>query len=70
MSKNPVLHGRCKYIDVRYHFLKDLIKNEVIELDYCRSEDHIADILTKPLKLAAFSKIRKLLGVCTLVNSI
>ena len=66
LSKNPVLHGRCKHIDVRYHFLRDLTKNEVIDLVYCRSEDQVADIFTKPLKLASFFKLRKSLGVCKL----
>ncbi|CAL8991481.1 unnamed protein product [Prunus brigantina] len=64
-SKNPVLHGRSKHIDVHYHFLRDLTKGETIDLIYCRSEDQVADILTKPLKLPAFSKLRKLLGVCS-----
>ncbi|CAL2235242.1 unnamed protein product [Prunus armeniaca] len=64
LSKNPVLHGRSKHIDVRYHFLHDLTKDETIDLIYCISEDQVADILTKPLKLPAFSKLRKLLGVC------
>ena len=66
LSKNPVLHGRCKHIDVRYHFLRDLTKNEVIDLVYCRSEDQVVDIFTKPLKLASFLKLRKSLGVCKL----
>ncbi|KAH9735190.1 hypothetical protein KPL71_017659 [Citrus sinensis] len=66
LSKNPVLHGKCKHIDVRYHFLRDLTKNEVIDLVYCRSEDQVADIFTKPLKLASFFKLRKSLGVCKL----
>ncbi|KAH9799278.1 hypothetical protein KPL71_000300 [Citrus sinensis] len=66
LSKNPVLHGRCKHIDVRYHFLRDLTKNEVIDLVYCRSEDQVDDIFTKPLKLASFFKLRKSLGVCKL----
>lgn len=70
LSKNPVLHGRCKHIDVRYHFLRDLTKDEVIDLIFCRSEDQVADIFTKPLKLAGFLKLRKLLGVCTLEDSI
>jgi len=26
LSKNPIIHGRCKHIDVRYHFLRDLTK--------------------------------------------
>lgn len=65
LSKNPVLHGRSKHIDVKYHFLRDLTNDGVINHTYCRSEDQIADILTKPLKSPAFQKLRKLLGVCT-----
>ncbi|KAL6323292.1 hypothetical protein AAG906_029299 [Vitis piasezkii] len=48
LSKNLVLHGRSKHIDVRYHFLRDLCKDGVIDLVFCKSEDQIADILTKP----------------------
>ncbi|GKV28920.1 hypothetical protein SLEP1_g37906 [Rubroshorea leprosula] len=54
LSKNPILHGRCKHIDVRNYFLRDLVKEGVIDLVYCRSEDQLADIFTKPLKLSAF----------------
>ncbi|KAJ7971778.1 Retrovirus-related Pol polyprotein from transposon TNT 1-94 [Quillaja saponaria] len=63
LSKNPVLHGQSKHIDVKFHFLRDLTKERVIDLIYCRSEDQVADIFTKPLKVAAFQKLRKLLGV-------
>ncbi|KAK2968675.1 hypothetical protein RJ640_001578 [Escallonia rubra] len=66
LSKNPVLHGRSKHIDVKVHFLRDLTKEGVIDLIYCRNEDQVADIFTKPLKKAAFQKLRKLLGVGTL----
>ncbi|CAM8981023.1 unnamed protein product [Rhodiola kirilowii] len=63
LSKNPVLHGRSKHIDVRYHFLRDLTKDGIVELMHCKSEDQIADILTKPLKIATFVKLRGLLGM-------
>ncbi|XP_031287932.1 secreted RxLR effector protein 161-like [Pistacia vera] len=39
LSKNPVLHSRSKHIDVKYHFLRDLTNDGVINLIYCRSED-------------------------------
>lgn len=58
------MHGRCKHIDVRYHFLRDLTKDGVVELVHCSTENQIADILTKPLKLDSFSKLRARLGVC------
>ncbi|KAL5564205.1 hypothetical protein UlMin_027369 [Ulmus minor] len=66
LSKNHVLHGRSKHIDVKFHFLRDLTKAGTIELIYCRSEDQLADIFTKPLKFPSFMKLRKLLGVCML----
>lgn len=64
LSKNHVLHGRSKHIYVKFHFLRDLTEKGVIDLIYCRSEDQVADILTRPLKLHVFQKLRKLLGVC------
>ncbi|CAL9007313.1 unnamed protein product [Prunus brigantina] len=65
LSRNPVMHGRSKHIDVRFHFLRDLVKNEVIELEHCLGNMQVADILTKPLKLEAFVKMQKLLGICS-----
>ena len=58
------MHGRSKHIAIRYHFFLDLLNDEVIELKYCSSQEQIADIMTKPLKLDAFVKLRKQLGVC------
>jgi hypothetical protein len=66
LSKNPVMHGRCKHIDVRYHFLRDLTKDKVIELKHCSSQDQLADVLTKSLKLESFCRLREGLGVVDL----
>ena len=30
LSKNPVMHGRNKHIDVRFHFLRELAKDGII----------------------------------------
>jgi hypothetical protein len=68
LSKNPVMHGRSKHIDVRFHFLRNLSKKGEIELIHCPSQDQVADIMTKPLKLDIFQKLRKLLGVCEIPN--
>ena len=64
LSKNPVMHGRSKHIVVRYHFLRDLSKDGDIELKYCSSQEQVADIMTKPLKLDTFVNLRNQLGVC------
>ncbi|XP_009789598.1 protein DETOXIFICATION 27-like isoform X2 [Nicotiana sylvestris] len=66
LSKNPVLRGRSKHIDVKYYFLRDLNNEGIIELTYCRSEDQLADIFTKPLKLLSFQNLRRMLGLSTM----
>ncbi|KAF2304474.1 hypothetical protein GH714_031884 [Hevea brasiliensis] len=65
LSKNPVLHGRSKHIRVRFHFLRDLVKEGIVELQFCGTKEQLADVMTKPLKLEAFQKLRQELGVCT-----
>lgn len=64
LSKNHVLHGRSKHIDVRFHFLRDLTTDGVISLVYCASTQQLADIMTKPLKIESFKRLRSALGMC------
>lgn len=68
LSKNPVMHGRSKHIDVRFHFLRDLTREGVVKLIHCGTQDQVAYLMTKPLKLDAFLKLRKKLGVCEIAG--
>lgn len=70
LSKNPVLHGRSKHIDVKFYFLRDLCKDKEIDLLHCKSEDQAADIFTKAVKRELFMKLRKLIGLCSLDSSV
>ena len=63
MSKNPVFHGRTKHIDIRYHFIREAVVNGTIELEYCNSENMVADIFTKALSKPRFEKLRACLGL-------
>lgn len=54
--------ARTKHIDVCHHQLRDLREKKIIELEYCPSEEMLADMLTKPLPREPFFKMRKLLG--------
>lgn len=64
LSKNPVLHGRSKHIHVRFHFLRELVNNGVIKLEYCPTQEQVSDIMTKAVKLEVFERLRMSLGVC------
>ena len=49
LAKNPQFHNRTKHIDIRYHFIRETIESDLVELQYVQTEDNIADILTKAL---------------------
>ncbi|GAA0147369.1 transmembrane signal receptor [Lithospermum erythrorhizon] len=66
LSKNHVIHERCKHIDVRFHFLRNLVKEGTILLTYCSSTNQIADVMTKALKIKAFVKLRTELGMVSI----
>eukprot|EP00253_Pinus_taeda_P012844 PITA_12844 len=50
LSKNSVFHKRTKHIDTKFHFIRELVNNGEIVLQRCRTENQLADILTKPLE--------------------
>ncbi|GKA26494.1 hypothetical protein Tco_0712603 [Tanacetum coccineum] len=60
---NNVQHSRSKHIDVRYHFIKEQVKNGVVELYFIWTEYQLAYIFTKVLLRERFkfliSKLRK-----------
>jgi transposase InsO family protein len=64
ISKNPVQHSRTKHIDIRHHFLRDLVESEVVSISFIPTENQLADILTKPLDSNRFESLRKAIGVC------
>jgi hypothetical protein len=56
LAKDPIAHGRTKHIEVRYHYIRDLIAYGKATIVYCPTENMLADVLTKPLPLAAFKR--------------
>jgi hypothetical protein len=52
LAKNPVFHDCSKHVDIQYHFTRDLVKQEKIQLNYVPTKDMLADVLTKSLPRA------------------
>ena len=63
ISKNPVQHFKTKHIEIRYHFIRDLVERKVVTLEYISTERQNADIFTKPLDRSKFESLRQLIGV-------
>jgi hypothetical protein len=49
LTTNNKFHARTKHIDLRYHYVRSLVRSGLINLQYCPAEDNIADIFTKVL---------------------
>ena len=49
MIENSVFHDKTKHIEVRYHFIWDMVLKEVVKLKYVPTAEQVANVLTKPL---------------------
>jgi hypothetical protein len=63
LCKNPVHHDRSKHIDTKFHYIRDSIEAGQLDVDHVRTEEQLADILTKALGFVRFIELRRLLGV-------
>ncbi|KAK2369168.1 putative mitochondrial protein [Trifolium repens] len=64
ISKNPVQHSKTKHIDIRHHYIRDLVENKVVTLEHVGTKEQVADIFTKALDGVQFEKLRGKLGIC------
>ena len=63
LAKNPEFHKRSKHIDIRYHFVRERVQEGELVVEYVRSKDQAADILTKPIPRVQFEELRSLVGM-------
>lgn len=54
IAKNPIHHGWMKHIDTRYHFIRDLFKDEQIFVLHSGTNDQLVDVFTKALNYQKF----------------
>ena len=64
VAKNPIAHTRTKHIDIRYHFIREAVRDQKFNLCYCPMKKMLADLLTKPLpKEQLFEVLRQAMGM-------
>lgn len=52
-----------KTLKKKYHFLRGQVIKHRLEIEYCKIELQLADILTKLLKRARFEGLKELTGM-------
>ena len=63
ISSNECDHSRTKHIDIKFHYVRELVLNKFIELLYCPTDKMLADIFTKGLGQNKFDKLVTLINV-------
>jgi hypothetical protein len=63
ISSNPVTEKRSKHIDIRYHYIREVVERKLAEVFFIEGENNPADLLTKNLGVVKFLKFRPAYGL-------
>ena len=65
LTKNQMYHERTKHIDVRFHFIQEVVSQEIILIKKMSTDDNPTDMLTKHIIASKFRHCLDLVGVCS-----
>ena len=63
LAQNPEHHARTKHINIQYHFVRNCVEEDKLHLEYCPTEDMVADGLTKALGPERHWKQARMMGM-------
>ena len=63
LAKNQVYHAKTKPIDVRYHFIREIIEDGGVIMQKIHTADNPADMLTKVVTAVKFQHCLNLINI-------
>ena len=63
LANNKNASDRTKHVDVRYHFVREMIDNGFLKVTFVKSDANVADIFTKNLEAKKYELFQKMLQV-------
>jgi hypothetical protein len=63
IASNPVTEKRSKHIDIRYHYVREVVNRGLVKIYFIDGDENPADLLTKNLGSIKFLKFRAMLGL-------
>ena len=65
LAENLEFHRRSKHIDIRYHWIRDVIAQKQITVDYVSTHEQAADGMTKGWTVLASQESQKMVGMAS-----
>jgi len=66
ISKNHVQHSRTKHIKIQHHFIRELVEDGTLTLEFIHTDDQKADLFTKPFDRKRFEFLRQNITVISM----
>ena len=63
---NLIAHGRSKHIKMRFRYLREQVEDGKMNLEHCRTENQIANIMTKGVQVEVFRTLRAMMNIDSL----
>ena len=63
-AKDPKYHGKSKHIDIRFHYIRDMVAHGEVVLRHISTGSMVADPLTKPIARDVFHSHIRSMGLC------
>jgi len=63
LLKNPIFHDHSNNIDIRFHYIQDMVQRGAIRLQHIDADEQVTDILIKTLGKIKFFTFQERLGV-------
>ena len=63
LTKDQMFHQRTKHIDIKYHYVREVIAQGKIKVCKISTHDNPADMMTKPVPVTKFKLCSSLVGI-------
>ena len=63
LTKNQTYHARTKHIDVKYHYVREIIESSIVWLRKIDTKDNPSDMLTNVVSGVKFQHYLKLIQI-------
>jgi hypothetical protein len=63
LTKDQIFHERTKHIDIKYHYVHDVVARGKLQVSKINTHDNPADMMIKPVPVAKFELCSSLVGI-------